>query len=53
MKESPIYHKIKSPRPPRRELEEIQEDFDFAAFLGCDSDATEEEIDQMWENQMC
>jgi hypothetical protein len=51
MKDDPDYPKIKSSKI--KKIENVEEDFDFGAFLGCDDNATEEEIDQMWENQMC
>jgi len=49
MKNSPIMPNI-NPIPVQ---EDDEEDFDYGAYLGCDDDATSEEIDQAWEDQMC
>jgi hypothetical protein len=33
--------------------DDFEEDFDYGSFLGCDDDASQEEIDQAWDDQMC
>ena len=49
MKSDPDYGKISKPTKelPENELDSI----DWKSFLGCDNDATEDEVDKMFENQ--
>jgi hypothetical protein len=44
---------MKDPSKKEPEQEDFEDDFDYGSFLGCDDDATQEEIDQAWEDQMC
>ena len=52
MKNEPDYGKIKVKTKPINPTD-VDEDFDFGSYLGLDSDASDEEIDEMWQNQMC
>jgi hypothetical protein len=41
-------------KPEKEDFEDdFEDDFDYSSYLGCDDDATQEEIDQAWEDQMC
>lgn len=37
----------------KEESDRIDSDIDWASFFGADEHATEEEVDQMFEDQMC
>lgn len=53
MKNDPIIPTINPIPVVEQDAEYCDDDFDYGAFLGCDDDATQEEIDQAWEDQMC
>jgi len=53
MRSKPDYKKIQNPVPIPVPAEESSEpdSIDWKSFLGCDDDASEDEIDKMFESQ--
>jgi hypothetical protein len=54
MKNNPNYGKINIPSKDKDEgWEDDDANFDWGSFLGCDDDATQEDIDSAFDDQMC